>query len=300
MPENGVELQPEGQMLSSDEIVRLAKLFVREGVTKIRLTGGEPTVRKDIVDLVTRLGELRAYGLQQLAMTSNGIALKRKLPILVSAGLTHLNLSLDTLDPFRYTLITRRKGLETVLETIDLAISLGIQPLKLNCVVIKGLNDEEVPDFVEFTKTRPLEVRFIEYMPFDGNKWNEAKMVSYKEMLAKIRLNLPNISKVHDLQSDTSKGWRVPGYAGSFGFITSMTDHFCSSCNRLRITSDGNLKVCLFGNAEVSLRNMMRQSSDDGRLLELIGAAVKGKKKEHAGLEQLATMKNRSMIRIGG
>lgn len=300
MPEEGVKLQPEDEALSSDEIARLAKLFVQEGVTKIRLTGGEPTVRKDIGELVGRLGQLRAYGLKELAMTSNGIALKRNLPALVQAGLTNLNLSLDTLDPFRYTLITRRKGLETVLETIDLAISLGMRPLKVNCVVIKGLNEEEIPDFVEFTQHRPLEVRFIEYMPFDGNKWNANKIISYDEMLSRIREKLPTITKVFDQENETSKGWHVPGYVGSIGFVTSMTNHFCGSCNRLRITSDGNLKVCLFGNTEVSLRDMMRASSDDQKLLHLIGAAVKRKKKQHAGLEQLATMKNRSMVRIGG
>lgn len=299
MPEEGVELQPEDETLSSDEIVRIAKLFVTEGVTKIRLTGGEPTVRKDIVDLVDRLGRLRSHGLRELAMTSNGIALKRKLPALIESGLTHLNLSLDTLDSFRFTLMTRRKGLEVVLETIELAMKLGVR-LKINCVVIKGLNDNEVLDFVELTRTRPLEVRFIEYMPFDGNKWNADKMFTYDDMLTRIRARYSTFTKLDDQKNDTSKGWQVPGHLGTVGFITSMTNHFCSTCNRLRITSDGNLKVCLFGNTEVSLRDMMRSSIDDGKLLEIIGAAVKRKKKQHAGVEQLATMKNRSMVRIGG
>lgn len=299
MPEDGVELQPEEKLLSTDEIVRLATTFVREGVTKIRLTGGEPTVRRDILDLVARLGQLRRYGLKELAMTSNGIALKRKLPNLVKAGLTHLNLSLDTLDPWRYQLMSRRKGLEVVLETIDLAIKLGVQPLKINCVVIKGLNDSEINDFVEFTRTRPVEVRFIEYMPFDGNRWNKDKMLSYKDMLARIETAFPTFSKVVDHKNDTSKGWRVPGFVGKVGFITSMTNHFCGSCNRLRVTSDGNLKVCLFGNTEVSLRDMMRASADDGELLKVIGAAVKRKKKQHAGITELETMKNRPMILIG-
>lgn len=299
MPEDGVELQPEEKLLSTDEIVRLARTFVQEGVTKIRLTGGEPTVRRDIVDLVTRLGQLRQYGLRELAMTSNGIALKRKLPILVKAGLTHLNLSLDTLDPWRYQLMARRKGLNAVLETIDLAIELGVQPLKINCVVIKGLNDSEIIDFVEFTRTRPVEVRFIEYMPFDGNRWHKDKMVSYKDMLTRIHSEFPTFSKVDDHKNDTSKGWQVPGHVGKVGFITSMTNHFCGSCNRLRVTSDGNLKVCLFGNAEVSLRDAMRSSTDDANLLKIISAAVKRKKKQHAGITELETMKNRPMILIG-
>ncbi|CCG84981.1 protein of unknown function [Taphrina deformans PYCC 5710] len=300
MPEEGVELQPEDKMLSSDEIVRLARTFVKEGVTKIRLTGGEPTVRRDIVDLVSRLGDLRQYGLKELAMTSNGIALKRKLPLLVRAGLTHLNLSLDTLDPWRYQLMSRRKGLEVVLETIELAITLGIQPLKVNCVVIKGLNDGEINDFVRFTKDRPLEVRFIEYMPFDGNRWNKEKMLSYEDMLKQIKSVYPSFTKVKDHKNDTSKAWQVPGHVGKVGFITSMTNHFCGSCNRLRVTSDGNLKVCLFGNTEVSLRDIMRENVDDDKLLECIQAAVKRKKKQHAGITELETMKNRPMILIGG
>ncbi|ORY77769.1 molybdenum cofactor biosynthesis protein 1-like protein [Protomyces lactucae-debilis] len=298
MPEEGVELQPEEKLLSTDEILRVARVFVSQGVTKIRLTGGEPTVRKDIIQLVERLGELRSLGLKEIAMTSNGIALKRKLPALVAAGLTHLNLSLDTLDPLQYELLARRRGLDAVLSCIDQAIALGIQPLKVNCVVINRINDREITDFVEFTRTRPIEVRFIEYMPFDGNRWNKEKMVPYADMLARIRMQFPTFSKVQDAKNDTAKVWQVPGFLGKVGFITSMTNHFCGSCNRLRITSDGNLKVCLFGNTEVSLRDMMRSTNDDAALLEVIGAAVKRKKKQHAGLTELETMKNRPMILI--
>ncbi|BFZ54971.1 Molybdenum cofactor synthesis protein 1 [Savitreella phatthalungensis] len=301
MPEEGVELQPAEKLLSSDEIVRIARLFVSQGVTKIRLTGGEPTVRRDIVELVQRLGELRALGLREIAMTSNGIALKRKLPHLVAAGLTHLNISLDTLDPHQYTLVTRRRGLEAVLESIDLALELGVQPLKINCVLIKGVNDREMLDFVEMTRDRDLEVRFIEYMPFDGNRYSREKLVSYADMLSTIRARHPDLQKATDLPNDTTKAWKVPGYKGKVAFITSMTDHFCSSCNRLRVTSDGNLKVCLFGNTEVSLRDLMRQPQvSDDQLLEVIGAAVKRKKPQHAGLSQLVQMKNRPMILIGG
>lgn len=300
MPEEGVELQPSNQMLTSDEIVRVAKTFVAQGVTKIRLTGGEPTVRPDILSLVERLGALQPLGLKQLAMTSNGIALKRKLPALIAAGLTHLNLSLDTLDPFQFQLITRRKGLQTVLDTIEIALKLRMQPLKINCVIIRGVNDSELCDFVGFTKDRNVEVRFIEYMPFDGNKWNKQKLVSYIEMLDVIRARFPEFRKLADSENDTSKAWHVPGHAGRIGFITSMTNHFCDSCNRLRVTSDGNLKVCLFGNTEVSLRDIMRQSEDDRHLLKVIDLAVNRKKAKHAGITELETMKNRPMILIGG
>jgi len=179
MPSEGIDLTPSAKLLTSEEIIRLARLFVSQGVTKIRLTGGEPTVRKDCVELVEELGRLKPLGLKEIAMTSNAIALWRKLERMVAGGLTHLNLSLDTLDPFKYQIITRRAGnpiscarvtvgLEMVLKSIDRALELGISPVKLNCVVIKNLNDIEVLDFVELTRNKPIEVRFIEFMPFDG------------------------------------------------------------------------------------------------------------------------------------
>jgi len=300
MPEEGVQLSPTEDLLTTPEILKLAKLFVSQGVSKIRLTGGEPTVRKDIIQLVQQLGNLRQEGLKEIAMTSNGIALNRKLAVLVDAGLTHLNLSLDTLDPFKYQLISRKNGLSYVLRSIDQALNLGINPLKINCVVIKNLNDDEILDFVDMIKDKPLHVRFIEYMPFDGNQWKNEKMVSYQSMLSTIRERHPSLQKDTDDMNDTSKTYKIDGHVGRIGFITSMTHNFCATCNRLRLTSDGNLKVCLFGNTEVSLRDMIRNGSSDDELLKVIGMAVKRKKKEHAGIGKLENMKNRPMILIGG
>ncbi|KAL1914658.1 uncharacterized protein VTP21DRAFT_8069 [Calcarisporiella thermophila] len=301
MPAEGVDLTPSEKLLTIDEILRLARLFVSEGVTKIRLTGGEPTVRKDIIDIVSSLGELRPVGLRDIAITSNGIALTRKLPDLIAGGLTHLNISLDTLDPHKFQIITRRKGLDRVLGAVDEAIRLGVKHVKVNCVLIRGVNDNELLDFVEYTRNRKVDVRFIEYMPFDGNKWNSEKMVPFKELLNRIEEAFGPLEKLNDEMNDTSKAFRIPGYSGQLGFITSMTDHFCGTCNRLRITADGNLKVCLFGNSEVSLRDMMREHNmSDEELLSVIGTAVKNKKRQHAGMFTLANMKNRPMILIGG
>jgi len=184
MPSEGIELSQDGSLLTNTEVLRLAGLFVKSGVTKIRLTGGEPTVRKGIIELVgtytfaefTFLAEFRGgafnqlkqHGLKSLAMTTNGIALHRRLPALVENGLTHLNLSLDTLDPFKFEIITRRSGHDAVLRTLDLALQLPIKAIKLNVVVIKGLNDVEALDFVELTRHKPISVRFIEFMPFMG------------------------------------------------------------------------------------------------------------------------------------
>ncbi|WEW54653.1 molybdopterin synthase [Emydomyces testavorans] len=336
MPEEGVPLSPPAHLLTTPEIVYLSTLFVSQGVTKIRMTGGEPTVRKDIIPMMQQIGQLRRDGLRELCLTTNGISLHRKLESMVEAGLTGVNLSLDTLDPFQFQLMTRRKGLEAVLKSIERILEMnklgaGIK-LKINCVVMRGLNDREIVPFVEFGRSQPIEVRFIEYMPFDGNKWSQGKMFPYKEMLGVIREKYPELEKVADHKNDTSKTYQVPGFAGRVGFITSMTHNFCGTCNRLRITSDGNLKVCLFGNSEVSLRDMIREENDgqpisdqamqalgllesarqsaradqerhvvparERELLDIIGAAVKRKKARHAGMGELENMKNRPMILI--
>lgn len=340
MPEEGVPLSPQKELLTTPEIIMLSSVFVSQGVNKIRLTGGEPTVRKDILPLMQQLGSLRPYGLRELCLTTNGLALHRKLDDMVEAGLTGVNLSLDTLDPFQFQIMTRRKGFDAVMRSMDKVLELnrhgaGLK-LKINCVVMRGVNDREILLFVDMTREKDIEIRFIEYMPFDGNRWNKNKMVSYSEMLDRIREKYPTLEKVQDHKNDTSKTWKIPGFAGKIGFITSMTHNFCGTCNRLRITSDGNLKVCLFGNAEVSLRDILRESNNgdpieaeayeamkqiqmnrrqtalaepakplglarnEQHLLDIIGMAVKRKKEKHAGIGELEHMRNRPMILIGG
>ncbi|KAI3343880.1 molybdenum cofactor biosynthesis protein 1 B [Ustulina deusta] len=337
MPEEGVPLSPQRELLTTPEIIILSSLFVSQGVTKIRLTGGEPTVRRDILPLMRQIGALRSEGLRELCLTTNGLALHRKLDGMVEAGLTGVNLSLDTLDPWQFQIMTRRKGFDAVMKSIEKVLELkkhgaGIK-LKVNSVIMRGVNDREIMHFVEMTREKDIEVRFIEYMPFDGNRWNKGKMFSYSEMLDLIKEEYPQLEKVEGHKNDTSKTYKIPGFAGSLGFITSMTHNFCGTCNRLRITSDGNLKVCLFGNAEVSLRDILRQSNNgepidelgfevmkqvemdrkqglrDGssqpglvpneqELLNVIGPAVKRKKAKHAGIGELEHMKNRPMILI--
>nr|XP_020464319.1 molybdenum cofactor biosynthesis protein 1 isoform X2 [Monopterus albus] len=297
MPEEGVKLTPRGQLLSISEIMTLARLFVREGVDKIRLTGGEPLIRPDVLDIIAELRKLE--GLKTIAVTTNGMNLARLLPRLKHAGLDLINISLDSLVPAKFEFIVRRKGFHKVMEGIDKALDMGFNPVKVNCVVMRGVNEDELLDFVALSEKKPLEVRFIEYMPFDGNKWNFKKMVSYQEMLDHIRQQWPNLEMLQTGHTDTAKTFKVPGFQGQMGFITSMSDHFCGSCNRLRITADGNLKVCLFGNSEVSLRDLLRSGASDAELLHTIGAAVGRKKKQHAGMFSISQMKNRPMILIG-
>lgn len=246
MPAEGVPLTPKSKLLTAPELERLAQLFVSQGINKIRLTGGEPTVRKDLPEIIAALASQRQNGLRQIGMTTNGLTISRHLPNLVANGLTHLNISLDTLDPFKFELMTRTasKGIERVLNGIDTALALGVPNVKINVVVIRGLNDgKDILDFVEWAKDRDVTVRFIEYMPFDGNKWRPEKLVPYSQLLENITSQLGPLEKVGDDANDTSKHWKVPGHQSRLGFITSMTDHFCGTCNRLRITADGNLKV---------------------------------------------------------
>ncbi|KAJ2511456.1 hypothetical protein GGI11_005102 [Coemansia sp. RSA 2049] len=302
MPEEGIDLTPNERLLTTPEIIRVARIFVSQGVDKIRLTGGEPTVRKDIVDLVKGLDELRPLGFRKIAMTTNGIALRRKLPLLRQAGMDGLNVSLDTRDPRKFELMTRRKGCEHVLRAVADAGKLGFDFVKLNVVVMRGQNDEEVSNFVEMTHDDDIDVRFIEYMPFDGNRWGKRKMVGYRELLDRLAstYGAENIQTLPLESNHTAKGYRINGYKGKFGFITSMTHSFCSSCNRVRIMADGNLKVCLFGNTEVSLRDLLRAGCSDEEIIQTIGSAVKRKKQAHAGLNILSQMPNRPMIKIGG
>ncbi|ORY09821.1 hypothetical protein BCR34DRAFT_486685 [Clohesyomyces aquaticus] len=340
MPEGtGSPTLAPAHLLTTPEIFYLSSLFVSQGVTKIRLTGGEPTVRRDIVPLMQSIGSLRPKGLRELALTTNGITLHRKLDSMVEAGLTGVNMSLDTLDPFQFQIMTRRNGFDAVMKSINRILEmkkLGANlKLKINCVVMRGLNERDIVPFVELGREKDIEVRFIEYMPFGGNKWSENKMISFQEMLDIIKAKYPTLRRVAGHKNDTSKTFEVPGFVGKVGFITSMTNDFCGTCNRLRITSDGNLKVCLHGNAEVSLRDLLRRDNGgepidqeaferikqiemdrrDGllsdetvlgwgqrerELLDVIGAAVKRKAEKHADMGDLENMKNRPMILIGG
>jgi len=304
MPAEGVPLQPAAALLSTPEILALAKVFARAGVDRVRLTGGEPLLRRDLVALV---GGLRAIpGIQSVGLTTNGVTLARHLDALQNAGVDRVNVSLDTLQPAKFAHITRRAagGFQRVMEAIALAETRGFAPLlKVNCVVMRHFNRDEIADFVEWTRERAVDVRFIEWMPFDSNRWDDETFVPFREMMQLIRERFPDVEKLPDGPHDTSKAFHVPGFRGQFGFITSMSEHFCGSCNRLRLTADGNLKVCLFGNTEVSLRDALRLGLPADDLQRIIRAAVRRKKKAlggHGDMYGISKAKNRPMILIGG
>jgi len=339
MPPEGVPLQKQDKLLTDEEILELVDLFVEAGVKKIRLTGGEPLLRPSLATLLNSISTKHPH-LTSLGITTNGLTLSKQLPDLLSSGLTHVNISLDTLHSDKFVHITRRNGLERVLKAIDDTVDAYQQQLggrsmqgkvKVNCVVMKGFNDNELYDFVNLTKNKPVDVRFIEWMPFAQNGWNNDKFVSYKDMLTLLQeqheehlsgndssgVNNENgidtsiFKRETDGANDTTKWYSLqPSSVGRVGFITSMSQHFCNTCNRLRITADGNLKVCLFGSDEVSLRDALRMkkenenelSEEDLRLL--VHMAVRGKKAVLGGHGSSQGIKdaddNRPMTLIGG
>ena len=301
MPAEGVPLTPTRQMLQTDEAVRLARVLAGAGVEKIRLTGGEPLARKDAVDVVARLG---ALGLRSLAMTTNGLLLEDRLAALQAGGLTDLTVSLDTLRADRFEAVTRRPGLDRVLGAVDAALragyGVGSRSLKVNVVALRDVNDDEVADFAAWAAREPIEVRFIEVMPFDGNGWDQAELVPYAETREQIERTHGPLTPLDDGPHATARTFTRAGWRGRVGFVASMTAPFCAGCNRLRVTADGSLKVCLFGAAEVSLRDALRGGASDAEVVGLVQAALAGKHAAHAGVGRLAGMENRPMITIGG
>lgn len=298
MPEN-IRFLPRKHLMSKTEILDIAGLFVREmGVNKIRITGGEPLLHPDAVEILDGLGELGA----ELAITTNGILLPEFLPQLKRLGLKSLNLSLDTLQPDRFFEMTRRAEFESVIEALDKSLASGLR-VKLNMVVIRGQNTDELLDFVAMTKDRDIHVRFIEFMPFDGNGWRWNKVFSYREMMDVIQ-GVNATEKLVDRPHSTAKAYRVPGHMGTFSVISSITDSFCGSCNRIRLTADGKLRNCLFSQSEMDLLAVYRSGGD---VVETVQKAILNKHEKLGGLPEFEdeeavreTISKRSMVKIGG
>jgi cyclic pyranopterin phosphate synthase len=301
MPAEGIQLTPKKHLMSADEIVEIASTFVSLGVTKIRLTGGEPLVRKDAKEIILRLSKLGT----ELTLTTNGLLVHEFITIFKEAGITSLNVSIDTLQKDKFTQITRRDEFEKLDENIRLLLAEGFF-VKLNVVLIKGFNENEILDFIDLTKDKNIQIRFIEFMPFDGNNWDKSKLVSQAEILNKVQELHTNdaIQRLTDKPNDTARNYKIKNYCGGFAIISSVTNPFCSTCNRIRLTADGKLKNCLFSNSETSLLDVLRNGDS---ILPLIEKNIYSKKAIRAGLDdqnafenQLVISKNRSMITIGG
>lgn len=298
MPEEDYDFTPASRLMQTGEIIDLAKIFVEQGVKKIRLTGGEPLVRKDAAAIIAALGKLPV----ELVITTNGTRIAEMLGVLVEAGIKTINISLDTLDADKFMLITRRDVFHQVKSNIELLLQHKIN-VKINMVVMKGLNDLEIVDFINWTKHQPLQIRFIEFMPFSGNKWTSNKLFSLEEILAAITKDF-TVLPVEGQPHDTAKSFMIPGHVGSFAIISTMTAPFCSTCNRMRLTADGKLKNCLFSDGETDLLTALRNKED---VLLLIRSSIWSKKKElggqfdtHFEMLDADAIQNRSMITIGG
>lgn len=297
MPEEDYDFTPATRLMQPDEIMSIAKQFVDMGVNKIRLTGGEPLVRKDVGKIIQDLASLPV----RLTLTTNGTRLHQFGDLLKDAGVTSLNISLDTLDQDRFLLLTRRNQFSQVMENIELMVQKGFT-VKVNVVVMKGINHEEILQFVEWTKDQPIHVRFIEFMPFSGNHWKEERVFTWQQMMEQISLQY-DLMPIEKANHDTARQYKIMGHAGSIAVIATMSAPFCGDCNRMRLTADGKMKNCLFSRTETDLLTPFRRGED---IRPLILGSIAEKKKalggqftdlEHVDAEQII---NRSMITIGG
>jgi len=297
MPAEGMEWLPRSEVLTFEEIHRVSRIFVeRFGVEGIRLTGGEPTVRAHLPMLISQLSGLGV----DLAMTTNGATLRNSAEELRSAGLRRINISLDTLRADRFEQMTRRNELENVLAGIDAAVAAGFSPVKINAVIERGVNDDEIVDLARFGRERGVEVRFIEFMPLDATgHWANDRVVGQDEIVERI-------AEVFPLEQMPARGaapadrWRYLDGAGTVGVIPSVTKPFCGDCDRVRLTAEGQFRTCLFATDEFDLREIMRSGGDDDALAERIIAAVGTKWAGHQINRVEFIRPNRSMSQIGG
>ncbi len=287
------------QILSYEEIVRLVRVLVNLGVDKVRLTGGEPLVRRHIDSLIARLNDI--VGINDISLTTNGVLLEKLADPLRAAGLRRINISLDTLDQKRFKEITGRDYFTRVRAGIEAALAVGFDPVKVNVVVMRGVNDDELLDFAALTLNSPLHIRFIEYMPIGvSSTWSGDKVVTGAQMLARISENLGELEPVVAESGGPARLYRLPGAPGRIGVITAMSNHFCATCNRIRITADGRLRPCLLSDNEFDLKKVLRADGDPLEIVELVRQAVAGKSSEH-GMSCNAERKcTRLMSTIGG
>ena len=301
MPAEGILLSPKKDLMTADEIYAIAKTFVNNGVNKIRLTGGEPLLRKDFSEIVAQLASLET----EISITTNGILIDKHLAVLKQYNVKKINLSLDTLVASKFQTITLRNQFEKVINNLQLLLNNDFK-IKINVVLIQGFNDNEIVDFIKLTQFLPLSIRFIEFMPFAGNEWDRSKMVSQEEILNQVRnhFSASEIEKLEDDTNFTAREFKIKNYSGSFGIISSITNPFCDGCNRIRLTANGKIKNCLFSNSETDLLSAFR----NGESIEnLIATSIKNKKKMRAGMNSsndinnpALNLDNRSMIAIGG
>jgi len=284
MPEEGIHYLPQRELLSFGEIERLVRLLASLGISKIRLTGGEPFVRTDLMELIKMISE--TPGIKEFHLTTNGVLTAPHIPELRKMGIASVNLSLDTVDRERFRLITRRDEVEKVIETYRLLLEHQI-PVKINAVVMEGKNIEDIIPLIELGRDHPVSVRFIEEMPFNGEgshytslKWTYKRIVDY------IKEHYSDLRKIEDSQNSTAYHYQVPGYKGNIGVIAAFSRTFCGTCNRIRITAQGELKTCLYDDGVMNIRNLLRSGISDDQLITEFGRAFGQRAKDGFEAEQ--------------
>lgn len=305
MPAEGLDWLPDPSLLTADEIERLTRVFVALGITSVKITGGEPTIRADVVEIVKRMSSIRTAGSEglDLSMTTNGYTLDRMAVPLREAGLDRVTVSCDSLSAQRFAAITRRDVLDKVLSGLDAAERAGFVRIKVNCVVMAGVNDDEIGDFVHMARRTGFEVRFIEFMPLDADQgWSKKKVVRSSALIEEISASygLKPLGTGNAGSSPASTFTFTDGSPGSVGFISSVSDPFCDACDRVRLTADGMLRSCLFSLDETDLRGPLRAGADDAELAELIGSTVAAKWAGHKINDADFVRPARSMSQIGG
>jgi len=301
LPNGEPPLARKETILTFEEIAYLAEIFVSLGIEKIRLTGGEPMLRRDIESLVAKLGTLKPQ-LKDLALTTNGFDIPRKAEALRQAGLDRMTISLDTLDTRRFREITGVDNLEEVFEAIEAAKTHGFEPVKINAVVVRGVNDDELADFARFARRHSVDMRFIEYMPLDsGHDWSRDKVVPGREIFEKINEVYPLVLKDATRGSETAWKYRfADGEPGGIGIIAPVTEMFCGACSRIRLTADGQIRTCLFSTVEHNLRDYLRSGATRSELVEYIEHVTLKKEARHHINEPDFTPASRTMSFIGG
>ena len=299
MPEEGIPLISHGAILTYEEILRIVRVFAAEGISKVRLTGGEPLVRKGIVDFISRLSQIEE--IKDLSLTTNGILLKEYARDLKRAGLKRINVSLDSLTKERFFQMTRRDEYERVWNGIEEALRVGFSPIKINMVAIKGLNDDEIESFARLTLHLPLTVRFIEYMPSgNGEEWKESDILTIPRIKDRLERVGPLTPVPPDQWDGPSKRFKIEGAIGEIGLIGAVSSHFCSDCNRLRLTPDGKIRTCLFSDEEIDVREILRKGGSDQNLKERLLDALRAKPERHHINTHQFKKCQRNMSSIGG
>lgn len=298
MPPEGLHKISRHAILSYEEILRIVEVSVKKGISKIRVTGGEPLVRKGVIGFIHSLSKI--IGVKDISLTTNGILLEDFADDLFNAGLCRINVSIDSLNSMKYQKITGGGDLRKVWRGIRKAIDVGMSPVKINTVVMRGFNDDEVIDFARLSISDPYHIRFIEYMPIGNNsEWNKGNHISSKE-IRDILKGYKTLSPINTEETGPAQMFKIDGAMGKIGFISPLSDHFCSSCNRLRLTADGRLRTCLFSDKEVNLMQVLRGRLIDSELERLIESAILNKPEKHHFGEKIFRKCSRNMSAIGG